>query len=494
MSESRPHRWFQVSKNGKNCGVLLFSVLVGGQSKTIQVVVLPKFWSPNWNLDEKLVTELDLDAIVDEPSSVVSVEVCEMDFIYLVADSDEDVQNASRFLIQKFASSKASEPSYRLVEPVLHPRQKPWTSPPASTSRSRDMWRLFAQLDGIAEDLEWPSEISTEIPPLLTTPVLESLKDLRPLLSEVFVNEAERHVRNLRPEFTNSTDELRLPRGRISGEALLRRRVNRVLPIECEFDELSHQTPWNDLVLAASRVVAGDALLRESTRRRASSLAMRIPANIVSPRDALRAVRMKRISRKHRSSRLCFELAASILRGDWSWGPEESDVISRPGFVFGLSIRMDKVFERLLGTLNSSDGRLHLNNRKERDASAPQVKIHLREADRHLNPKVPDLTYVSQRGSTVLVDAKYKDAPSSFQAMPGSDQYQQYAYAATSGKSVIFCYVGNDKSSLTSKIIVENATGELPQVALTQIPFPSSENLSDWACDCQHLLALCLQT
>ena len=475
--------WIHVSKKGKNCGVVVLSTVIHERVHTLQFNVLPKFWNTSTSTSSYL--SIDLDKIGLDDSTLTIFDVFELEYLRLTSSSHETLEFVQTTLGQNFGSTD-TKTGHQLFEIVPTPKNGAERVAFSLASRVEAMWRLFVQVDGASDELHWP--ITPDHSPIISSRIADSIKDIFPLIVNVFVAEAERLARDLRPAFRATKVESEFLRGQVKPSDLMARRATRSNRIICEFDELDFDSPWHTLVLTASRKISRDSRVEDSLRRRATSVSLRIPSSIVSERDALKAVNSMKIPRKLRPSRLCLDLAKLLLLEEKPWGLEADQSPAELGLIFAVSVQMDKIFERLLGTLSSDNCSLSRNNQRVQDGLG-RKKIFLRADD--LEGKEPDLLFRGVDESWMLVDAKYKSAPDSFESMNGSDQYQQFAYAASSGVPVLFCFVGDENQMRQTSIVINEKRGGGTKVAISQVPFPVAENLDEWRASCAHLLNNC---
>jgi hypothetical protein len=308
-----------------------------------------------------------------------------------------------------------------------------------------------------------------------------------PIVEQLFVAETEKFLARRRPHFRETIEELPVLRGRANLNALISRQARGRTAIECEFDELDHDAPWQRLILAAARLTSTSAsqrnLMNVATRSRQIERKMS-DVTVVHPRLALKEWCPQVVSRQNRLARAPVFLAKSLILQRYPFGTEDEMVSQKPATAAAVRVSTPELFERLIARLDPhADYKL-----KHRFRRVAIFKNHGGSS------KQPDFHLVDSVGTPVaIVDAKYKLRPTGIASMSMSDQYQGYAYSAATGLPMVFiCYHEGGKSiepdlALT---IVEDA--ESCAIALASIRFPEAETFDSWTVSAEDLIAKCL--
>ena len=475
------------SPKGNGCGLALVR-LSGGA--TLVVSVIPKWWAPYC-----IPVSVDLDVLRASANQVRHVVVPELAHLLLLS-RDEGALNAVAAALTGLRFSDADErgdeqkeaPLFEAAAPqgVLANVEGKWHGGEGDTAAEAAMLAeaLWAGVESLsASDLiRLPLRESTLHPALLTREHLADVPALERVFRELFIREVEVVLRRRTPEFRRNTEVLPFIRGRVRVESLVEAKARKTLKVECEFDELDHDHPWQRLVRAAVRAVAARDLAELEGGREGVSAARvnrcrsidrhmsEVPS--ISPDQAVR-IRPSEINfGRNRHAALAAQLARYVLLRDSPAG-FSSDRTERPAVATGVRISSARLFERLLARTASQTGRLQL---RENSALFPLLRGELAT-------KRPDLL-ITMRGEesarprvVALADAKNK---SKVAMSPGSmsapDQYQQFAYAAMSGLPTVFIFATATSASWPLSAAHEiNVRGldDGPQVATAQVPFPA---------------------
>jgi 5-methylcytosine-specific restriction enzyme subunit McrC len=208
-----------------------------------------------------------------------------------------------------------------------------------------------------------------------------------------------------------STVQVRLPtiRGRVDIGRQIRTHQSRALPLECRYQEFSHDIPLNQLLRAAHETVlrafGGDSDLARRTRHRVREF-----GEVRSIRYRPGTIPHIRFNRLNRQWEPAVRLSELILRHD--------SLRDQTGGIMGASftVDMNKVFERFVETIAREEAR-KLGYEFEGQAR--------RRLTRWVRMK-PDIVLRRDYVDVAVADAKYKEL--AIDAWPHADIYQLLAY------------------------------------------------------------------
>lgn len=478
----------RASRSGNGCGVAIVAVEGIEGTWLLQISVLPKFWAAQGtsvvDLDKAPGDDRRHSVVVHEGRYLVlsssNADVARRGATALMGlefvDSDEGGEGSDRDGREQYAPGRV-----RLFDEVAIADVGSGLAPVPATN-PQSMWELIEHF-GSLDLLRIPEieEDTTRSPTYLADSLLSHVPELRPLLLRTFVEQAEAYVARRRPHFRGEEAELATVRGRIQPHRLAERDARRRLGIHCSFDELDHDSPWHRLLRAAARISAIE--LQELGRRDAALRAERVErrlhdATLVHPRQALAGLPRRWHTRTTRTAAVPVALARGLLTGRYPFGTEDVADAMRPAVSAAVRVSTAALFERMLSTVRLADG--------SRLVHAP-LPVRIREDG---PGKRPDLAVHTPEGLTVAyVDAKYKSLTGGLAAMPMADQYQQYAYAAASGRPVAFVYVG-DPTQDSARVIVGGDAAH--QVSVLTVPFPEPDQHRGWSQQAAERLSPCV--
>ena len=467
----------RVSRSGNGCGVAIVAVDADNDTWLLQISILPKFWSTT----ATVVVDLD-DVPGDDRRRAVSLH--EGHFLLLTSAHPPLARRCAAALTGLvFAETEepddgstahdrgSSAPArVRLFDEVPIADVAP-SQVVLPVARPQSMWDLVEDFSAL-DLLRIPAVEGDPVraPTYVAESLLSHVPELRPLLLRAFVDEAEAYVSRRRPHFREEEDELPAVRGRIQPHKLAERNSRRRLSVHCSFDELDHDSPWHRLLRAAARLSAVE--LQDSNRHDVAQRAERLErqlhdSRLLHPRQALAGLPRRWHNRGNRTAATSIALARGLLLGRYPFGTEDALVAMRPAVAAAVRFSSAALFERMLATISLDDG-------TSVELGPPPVWIRDDGTG-----KRPDLALRTARGSVVAyLDAKYKALSGGLAGMPMGDQYQQYAYAAASGRPVAFVYVGDGETQDSARIIVEGNYAQ-PVSALT-VPFPQPGEHREW--------------
>ncbi|NUJ88814.1 hypothetical protein HOW07_12435 [Plantibacter sp. MCCC 1A11337] len=326
---------------------------------------------------------------------------------------------------------------------------------------------------------------------------------LRLLMQERLLTVVEKLLFRARPRYTEHTETLTMPRGRLSEKSLLGSMTTGVPWVESTFDELTLDTPLLRVVASALRAVASDRLprrivkLRPSVPGRAAQLLHHLSSVTMIEREQaiLQAERLW-LGPLDRDWQPAIDAALPVLR-EHGIAPDDAESSSD---AFAVHVRMEKFWEQCLEmALQGSFPVLAVS----RDA-APDERVSVPapwgvatdpdDASDPITERFPDFMFRAGR-QLVLADAKYKlhlsNAPSS------QDGYQLFAYShlATLGGRpsdlAVILYPGRAGQEAKQFELARMRDQGYP-LWLSTVPFPSRHNVqtqATWNAFVAHLSA-----
>jgi hypothetical protein len=474
--------YLQASPRGNGCGMALVQhAPQGGGILRLRITVLPKVWR---NADSlKHCATVDLDLAVGAQGDCLSVAVHEKQYIRLCGRDERAVEKVADALTGLQFDDTEQEDGEKPRRACLFDRVVRQSGSDGEAAQDLDeqiagLWTLVSQFSDLltipAADTE-RTRADTYMAELL-----RHAPEIEPVVRRSFVQEAEAFVRRRRPEFRHHVDEMAAIRGRIVTSGLVRRRARGQQAVLCEFDELDTNSGWQQLIRHAVRIVAGCRVVGEEAVATRAARVERLLADChtLHPQTARQLCSRPNLEppRKARFARHVLELSKWLILARYPFGVEEADRAPPPALAAGVRVPTSRLFERLLAGVP-------LGTKRVLESMADPVPIRFRSG----GGKKPDLVCRNaERYPTLYVDAKYKVLEAArFAAMPMSDQYQQYAYAAATGIETLFVYLRRRpriSTSLTSdRARVGGKKG--PRLAVAAIRFPSpkqSRYLHKW--------------
>lgn len=482
-------RMLVASPNGNGCGLALVRV---SDEQVLAFSVVPKWWSPycepiSINLDRQMplgllvhgvIPELGRISLESQDARLLDSVVAALTGLVFRDDGEEDDESGEAPLFATVPESKTRMGSNSFIVRDA----KGWDSGHLSES----FW-LGVESIGASDLIRLPIHQDSEHSALLAEQHLRDAPSFERVLRELFVKEVERVLTRRMPEFRRQVEVLPFIRGQISVESLVESQARKSLAVQCEFDELDNDHPWQRLIRTALRVVASrDMADFESSGNRAA----RVRANrcrsidhrmadvpLLSPNQALQVTPAALRLSRNRHAAVAAHLAQQVLLKKAPLGFRRRRT-HLPVIATGVRLASARLFERLLACVPATPEGLQVHENPVRLALLHGVPAGKR----------PDLlmTRNSKDGSRVvaLIDAKSKARiASSPRSMSGTDQYQQFAYAVVSGLPTLFVFAAGPSAEWRVSATYEtNLAGPKPgpSVATAQIPFPSPSEVL-WA-------------
>lgn len=393
----------KASPRGTRAG---FAVLSDGVGGAVTVTVLPKPWAPqthSWHLTPH-----------HQPGTNTHVTVHELDTLEI---------SSTRSVVEALASAvlEVSGPAGRNQLLLERVRVERLGSPVAIADPSdfESLMGLLLLARRQRNSLESIGFSGLAVPSLM-----------RLLTQHLFVGEVGRVIDRARLSYSERTEYLPGPRGKLSGASLALAMITRRPGIESTFDELSIDTAVLRIVLAALRVVATDRVpvlfesAAASVRGRATVFARRLDTvQVFDPERALLAARRLVLSPLDRPWSRAIGLAVQVLSEKAVLPYEGTASTPRAAAV---AISMENWWEQCLAEalrVTADPGSVFEQSqiRVRAPWRAPTDATTLDESD---SASKPDLLF-DLSGETVLADAKYKIGDS----LAAADAYQLFAYS-----------------------------------------------------------------
>lgn len=465
-----PLRYFQASKLGNGVGltVLQRDASEGESCRTLTIHVLPKLWSVRDSHGKAFTLPTGMSA------ETFHTFVYEMEVLAL------DESWASHF--SRVAPAGSNENS-------ADEDEEGKTDPLWSETSARSMTEPLGVLDlGNANTL-WklihthnmspaPLADRVDLPPSGAS-ILPDVPELKIQFYRQFLRQAEEAVRQRKPVFLQTQDELNFVRGRMVPQGLIKRKIYHRVPVLCEFDSLTADNHIWQVIRAAVQVVGQvedqylqtfsvelDAHLRD--------VGLKTAAELLGER--LSSTELSRIGSHLRKAYL---LARSILAKQLGVGFEEPTYAG--GVIANLKVVSSDLWEKIVAD--------YLRQSIPQAEMEEQVDLHLYyKADGAPAAKAKRPDIVLKHGhSTTVYDAKYKFRQKHIGEASMVDQYQlaTYAYRLASDAFLVYphkpgqellqseFHLPKSGSPASGKLDV----GELThRVGVLSLPFPSPDS------------------
>ena len=485
--------WLRVSRNGNSCGYVLFR----NDNFRLGINVLPKFWKEEPSC---LKTTINLDHLNrNEFDQNATIILYEMQFLRIISSDVELLDQVINSLIGIKVNDDSVESQTDLDD--FENSESPLFS---KTFKPRGDLKELNQEDLHNPDDFWNIVSNSDMPLTLadTNQIDYSfmsnrlnnidervLKELVKIRRRTFLSEAEKMVSRLKPVFAPRIESLSSVRGSIVLTNLFQRKATRSARIQCEFDELAIDSIWYQLIKAANLVALKQEI--ETQTDEWTNRSERIERNLRSipqlrAREALMGISTERLPRKFKQYKDCCDLAIMMLR-DENHLSSGSTTVNETGVAISIRVSTAKLFENLLNNRKFDRYTLCLINKE-----GAKHTINIREKSLKGNlfiGKEPDLAVIEDRKDSEkeivgFFDAKYKspNGGPTFSNMSLSDQYQQYTYAAASGKPTHFIYIATKEPSSqffdTARILI-NTHAEI-EIGIQSVTFPENGDLETW--------------
>jgi hypothetical protein len=472
-------RYLVASPRGNGCGLALLSIASG---PAIALSVLPKLWPSS---DEPI---LDLDHPCVQGGALLHIVVKEMQPLEIRSGSERLLDEAVRALtsltfvnddtdeihgwhLQRLAALFQELPAAEAQRELGNGTHLAHVRP--ETERVADeFWAGVAEI-GASHIVRTPEQVSAGEPALLGNQLFRTVPSLEIVMRDLFVAEAEKAVQRRMPDFRSATDNLPFVRGSLTNDGMRNSMLGEVDRLECSYADLDHDHPWQQVIRAAVRQVAardsekGIGVARIQRCRRIDRTLHDV--SLVRASDLLRHRFDERALGKNRHASIAARLAVAVLRRDSPAGHTSSHRRSVAAAT-GLRIASPRLFELMLAKAESESHYLAENQERVRllrgqPATKRPDLVMLRKSSR----SAPSIA-----GADAVIDAKYKARVATTpRTMDMADQYQQFAYAATTGKRTVFIFAGQaGESAGLSGWLEVNVPGRSTEVAVGTVPFP----------------------
>ncbi|MDO4822413.1 MAG: hypothetical protein Q4A03_10375 [Rothia sp. (in: high G+C Gram-positive bacteria)] len=417
-----PLRYFQASKLGNGVGltVLQREIPEGENCRTLTIHVLPKLWRRKGTYDRVFTLPEGIS------TETFHTFVYEMD---VVALDESWAAHFSKVAPAQLQEQSADEEEEGATDPLWsETRSRPNTEPLGvlNTGHANTLWELINTY-GMSPV---PLADKIDLPPSCVS-ILPDVPELKIQFYRQFLRHAEEAVRQRKPVFLQTQDELNFVRGRMVPQGLIKRKIYHRVPVLCEFDSLTADNHIWQVIRAAVQVagqvedqylqaysVEIDAHLRD--------VGIRTSAELLGER--LSSTELSRIGSHLRKAYL---LARSILAKQLGVGFEEPTYAG--GVIANLKVVSSDLWEKIVAD--------YLRQ------SIPQAEVE-EQADLHLyykadgaaaKAKRPDIV-LKHGHSTTVYDAKYKFRQKHIGEASMVDQYQlaTYAYRLASDAFLVY--------------------------------------------------------
>lgn len=412
-TEQAPLRYFQASRLGNGIGltVLQREVPEGENCRTLTVHVLPKLWRDKGTYDTAFALPEGIS------TETFHTFVYEMDVIAL----DESwASHFSRVAPAELREKSADEEEEGATDPLWsETRSRPNIEPLGvlNIGHANTLWELINIYDMSPATLDG----KIDLPPSGVS-ILPDVPELKIQFYRQFLRRAEEAVRQRKPVFLQTQEELNFVRGRMVPQGLIKRKIYHRVPVLCEFDSLTADNHIWQVIRAAVQVtgqveeqhlqtysVEIDAHLRD--------VGIKISAELLGER--LSSTGLSRIGSPLRKAYL---LARAILAKQLGVGFEELTYVG--GVIANLKVVSSDLWEKIVAE--------YLQQSIPQAEVEEQAELHLyyeNDGSTAATAKSPDI--VLKRGDkTIVYDAKYKKlrGKNIADALMG-DQYQLATYA-----------------------------------------------------------------
>lgn len=460
------YRYFRVSGKGNGIGITVLR-LVGEENPTgpttLTLHVLPKIWSDykklrkGW-LDEdqrrkkkdfKLLRTLpDLSTSEHEGKDTWHSYLYEMDILRLPSEwakclavatpnspeFEEDTQETKPVPEEKQQNEiddKEDGEADPLWEEVTEPGPGHHKVELKSLEddQAKFMWDMLSHYD------QHPNRVAghRDFPPS-GVELFPHIPAMREVFYSQFVRYALEAVRHRKPTFLPVQEELGFVRGRMVPRGLVDRKVQRRMPILCEFDALTTDSYIWQVIRAATQLAA------TSNNQRTLDAAVEVDAHIrdvrlLQPATLLTSrIAANELARLSTDLKKAYFLGRAIISEQFGIGVEEP--LAEGGVIANIKYTSSHLWEKIVAGYMRQ--------------SIPGAKVHEQEKlylyytnkdkkSHKGSPKKPDIV-VSKEQQTVVFDAKYKFAKSSITDAGMGDQYQLTTYSYRMGCSAFLVY------------------------------------------------------
>ncbi|MDY6052043.1 MAG: hypothetical protein SPI83_06500 [Rothia sp. (in: high G+C Gram-positive bacteria)] len=439
------YRYFRVSGKGNGVGITVLR-LVGEENPTgpttLTLHVLPKIWS-----DYKLLRTLpDLSTSEHEGKDTWHSYLYEMDTLQLPDEWAKCLAaatpNSTEFEEETQETELVSEVKQHGEEDdredgEVDPLWQEVTQPgkdhhkvelkPLEDDHAKLMWDMLSHYD------QHPSRVAghRDFPPA-GTELFPHIPAMRGVFYAQFVRYALEAVRHRKPTFLPIQEELGFVRGRMVPRGLVDRKVQRRMPILCEFDALTTDSYIWQVIRAATQLAA------TSNNQRTLDAAVEVDAHIrdvrlVQPSTLLTSgIAANDLARLSADLKKAYFLGRAMISENFGIGVEEP--LTEGGVIANIKYTTSDLWEKIVaGYMRQSVDEATVDEQK---------KLYLYydgKKSAFVTPKTPDLIVTAQQKTTVF-DAKYKFPKESITQASMSDQYQLTTYSYRMGCSAFLVY------------------------------------------------------
>ncbi|WP_326503395.1 5-methylcytosine restriction system specificity protein McrC [Rothia nasimurium] len=468
-----PLRYFQASKLGNGVGltVLQREIPEGENCRTLTIHVLPKLWRGKGPYDRVFTLPEGIR------TETFHTFVYEMD---VVALDESWAAHFSKAVPAQLQEKSADEEEEGATDPLWSETSARSMTEPLgvlNTGHANTLWELINTY-GMSPA---PLADKIDLPPSCVS-ILPDVPELKIQFYRQFLRQTEEAVRQRKPVFLQTQDELNFVRGRMVPQGLIKRKIYHRVPVLCEFDSLTADNHIWQVIRAAVQVVGQvedqylqtfsvelDAHLRD--------VGIRTSAELLGER--LSSTELSRIGSHLRKAYL---LARSILAKQLGVGFEEPTYAG--GVIANLKVVSSDLWESIVAR--------HFRAEVEAGADVEveeQAELHLyykKDGSPAATAKRPDLV-VKRDGKTTVYDAKYKFRQRHIGDASMSDQYQLATYAYRLAADAFLVYPHKPgQDPLHSEFYLPRTgsptSGKLDAAALDHrvgvlsLPFPSPES------------------
>lgn len=479
-----PLRYFQASKLGNGVGltVLQRELPEGETCRTLTIHIFPKFWRKAHNGSTAFALPLGLD------NETFHTFVYEMD---VVALDESWASQLSTVAPAELQGKLVSEEEEGKTDPLwTETRSRSETEPLGvlNLGHADALWKLIHSYEMAPAPL--PDKV--DFPPSGVS-ILPDVPELKIQFYRQFLAQAEEAVRQRKPVFLQTEEELSFIRGRMVTQGLIKRKIYHRMPVLCEYDSLTADNHIWQVIRAAVQVTGQienehlqvhsleiDAHLRD--------VGIRTSASLLAER--LSSTELSRIGANLRNTYL---LARSILAKQLGVGVEEPSHAG--GVIANLKVVSSDLWEKIVARLLEEE----LGSKPEEQA---QLDLYYKDNGTvAATAKKPDLI-VKENDKTVVLDAKYKFRKQNISEAFMSDQYQltTYAYRMSADAFLAYPHKPGQKPLENEPFYLPKpgspATGELESAQLSyrigvlSLPFPEPGEASTAADSIAQLAGL----
>lgn len=457
-------RYFRVSGKGNGIGITVLR-LVGEESPTgpttLTLHVLPKIWSEGNQSDKekdfKLLRTLpDFSTSEHEGKDTWHSYLYEMDTLQLpdkwakclaVAtpnspEFEEDTQE-TELVTEVKQQNEVDDEEDGEVDPLWEEVSKPGPGhrevelKSLEDDQAKFMWDMLSHYD------QHPSRVAghRDFPPS-GMDLFPHIPAMREVFYAQFVRYALEAVRHRKPTFLPVQEELGFVRGRMVPRGLVDRKVQRRMPILCEFDALTTDSYIWQVIRAATQLAA------TSNNQRTLDAAVEVDAHIrdvrlIQPSTLLTSrIAANELARLSTDLKKAYFLGRAIISEQFGIGIEEP--LTEGGVIANIKYTTSDLWEKIVaGYMWQSVDEATVDEQK---------KLYLYydgKKNAFVTPKTPDLIVTAQQKTTVF-DAKYKFPKESIAQASMSDQYQLTTYSYRMGCSAFLVYPELEAEQKTS--------------------------------------------